>query len=131
MNFSFIGLLALWSFGAAVSAADFLDAPGPGYRNQAESLRDARSPVRLQQFLHEHPTYRHDFLDALPSTRLSPDERAQYQERLLQTLEQFRGIRIYENPLSLSLEIQKLSPTIPKLSTENPFDRPIHLFDIQ
>jgi hypothetical protein len=109
----------LLSFGSAVFAADTFDAPGPGYRNQVESLRTSPDPARLQQLLRDHPTY------------LAPEERAQRQERLLQSVEQFRGIRIYTNPLSLSVEIQKLSPTLPVLSTANPFAGPIRLLDVK
>lgn len=127
MTSSLVGFLALVSSGTAVFAADLLDAPGPGYRNQNESLIPSLSPVRLRQFPLERPTYRPDLLDALPPTRLSPEERAWHQELLLQRLEQFRGIRIYTNPLCLSLEIP-LSPTILELPTENRFKKPFRLF---
>jgi hypothetical protein len=61
--------------------------------------------------------------------RLSPEERARYKKRLLQSLEQTHGLPLYTTPLSISLEIQKLSPAVPKLPTENPFERPLRLFD--
>ena len=119
MNPSLVASFLLLSFGSAVFAADIFDAPGPGYRNQVESLRTSSDPARLQQFLRDHPTYP------------DPEELAQRRERYRQSVEQLRGIRIYTNPLSLSVEIQKLSPTLPVLPTENPFEGPIRLFDVK
>lgn len=112
MNSSRVGLFTFIAFGtAAAFAVDLLDAPGPGYRNQLES-----------------PTYRPDLLDALPPTRFSPEDRTQGQIHFLQKMEQFWGVRLYTNPLILTLEIQQLSPTILELPTENPFEHPFRLF---
>ena len=118
MNHSLVASLVLLSFGSVGFAADIFDAPGPGYRNQVESLHASPDPARLQQLLGGYPTYRPGL-----------EERARRLERFRESVKQFRGIRIYTNPLSLSLEIQKLSPTFTVLPTENPFEGPIRLFD--
>lgn len=88
-------------------------------------------PQIISPRLHPSTKYRLDLLDAMPPSRLSPEEFAEHQKRLVQRLEQFRTIRIFANPLSLSAEIQRLTPTIPELPTKNPFEGPIRLFDIQ
>lgn len=129
MNSSLVGSLAWMLLRVAVFAGDLLDAPGPGYRNQAESLRAPLNAVRPPEILRDRPTYRFDLLDALPPSRLSPEERARRQKLFLQRVDRFRGIRIFTNPLPLSIEIQRLSPTLPELPTENPFKGTIRLFD--
>jgi len=112
MNSSLAGLFILVAFATAEAfAADLLDGPGPGYRNQLEG-----------------PAYRPDLLDTLPPTRSSPGERPQWQKQFLQKGEQYWGVRLSTTPLSLTLEIQPVRPRILEWPAENPFGHPFRLF---
>jgi hypothetical protein len=114
---------------AVVFAANVLDARGPGYRERSESRVALPSPGRLHELLRDHPTYRAEILDALPPTRVSPEERGRLAKRHLQRGEQFRYVPFPMHLLPASLEIQRLGPTIPAPPAPNPFAGPIRLFD--
>jgi hypothetical protein len=117
------GVFAALSLAAAAQAADLLDAPGPGYREQSEGQSLVPGSARLRK----SPGYRPELLDALPPMRR--EKFAPNHQFLIEKLRKLRGIHIYPDPQALSLEIQQLNATLPELPTTNPFERPIRLFD--
>jgi hypothetical protein len=93
-------ITCLFSLCLSLHAADLIDAPGPGYRKQAEQLLNPNGPTRAE---------------------LTPAQVYLLRERFGSP-----QIRMLREQLTVPLPP---SSTLPELPHTKPFDKPIRLFD--